>query len=187
MDHGDSTGPAFALFFLALLLPLPPLALLVPGLLLDDPVLQWAAVPVGLAVGVVLPWWLGGVAHRQLARRGPELLHLMRTGRSADPTEQAAAPGLLDVLDDGERRTVTATFFGGLIALLPQGLVPIGIKIDGSDSKVWFLALYLPDAWQWPVIALMIALGVGLLALTVRILLRARRRAGGAHAIPRTT
>lgn len=178
MDHGDATGPAFALFFLALLLPVPPLALLVPGLLLGDPVLQWAAVPVGLAVGVALPWWLGGVAHRRLARRGPELLHLMRTGRSTGGATGEAGPGLLDALDERERRNVLTTFFVGIIALFPQGLVPVGITIDGSDSKVWFLALYLPEAWRWPVMVLMISLGVVLLALTARTLLRARRAPG---------
>jgi ABC-2 type transport system permease protein len=176
LDHGDATGPAFAMFFLALLLPAPALALLVPGLLAGDPLLQWSAVPVGLAVGVVVPWWLGRVAHRQLARRGPELLHLMRTGRSTDAVP--AAPGPFDVLDERERRTILITFIAGIIALIPQGLVPLGIKIDGSDSKVWFLALHLPEAWQWPMIVFMVLLGLTLLGLTVRTWMRARQRVG---------
>jgi ABC-2 type transport system permease protein len=45
------------------------------------------------------------------------------------------------------------------IALFPQGIVPLIIKLTGSDVRSWFLALYLPEAVQWPVIAFMISLG----------------------------
>jgi ABC-2 type transport system permease protein len=82
------------------------------------------------------------------------------------------------VLDERERRTILITFIAGIIALIPQGLVPLGIKIDGSDSKVWFLALHLPEAWQWPMIVFMVLLGLTLLGLTVRTWMRARQRVG---------
>jgi ABC-2 type transport system permease protein len=35
---------------------------------------RWAALPVGLASGIFLAWWLGRLAQRRLAARGPELL-----------------------------------------------------------------------------------------------------------------
>lgn len=40
----------------------------------DVPVLRWVAVPVGIAIGVVLAWWWGRIAYRRLAARGPEIL-----------------------------------------------------------------------------------------------------------------
>ena len=53
--------------------------------------------------------------------------------------------------------------------LLPlQALVPLGMKLSGDIAKVWFLALYLPDAWQWPMIAFMFALGVLAFSLAAR-------------------
>ena len=55
----------------------------------------------------------------------------------------------------------------GSIALFPQGLVALGIKLPGSDARLWFLALYLREPWQWPVIVTMI--GLGLLAYYVAL------------------
>jgi ABC-2 type transport system permease protein len=40
----------------------------------DNPVLRWSAVPLGIAIGVVLFWWWGRIAYRRLAARGPEIL-----------------------------------------------------------------------------------------------------------------
>ncbi|WP_433435949.1 sensor histidine kinase [Nonomuraea sp. CA-141351] len=42
----------------------------------------------------------------------------------------------------------------------PQGLVAGVFKILNVDERAWFLALYMPDVWQWPVILGMITLGV---------------------------
>ncbi|WP_084955424.1 sensor histidine kinase [Thermoactinospora rubra] len=45
--------------------------------------------------------------------------------------------------------------------LFPQGLVAACFKIFNAEHiRSWFLALYLPPAWQWPTIAFMITLGV---------------------------
>ncbi|MEV4107916.1 sensor histidine kinase [Nonomuraea sp. NPDC049695] len=41
----------------------------------------------------------------------------------------------------------------------PQGFVAGIFKIFDVDEKTWFLALYMPEAWQWPVIVGMILLG----------------------------
>jgi ABC-2 type transport system permease protein len=70
-------------------------------------------------------------------------------------------------------RATRALFFAciwlGSIALFPRGLVPLAIKLTGGDTKVWFLALYLPDAWQWPTIGLMILTGSVLYRVAFRI------------------
>jgi hypothetical protein len=59
----------------------------------------------------------------------------------------------------------------GSIMLIPQGLVPLFIKLSGSSSRGWFLALYLPTAWQWPVIILMLLLGSTILEAMVLLYL----------------
>jgi hypothetical protein len=55
------------------------------------------------------------------------------------------------------------------IPLFPQGLVPAVIKLTDGSTRSWFLALYLPDAYQWPVIIGMIALGLGMLRVGLRM------------------
>jgi hypothetical protein len=49
------------------------------------------------------------------------------------------------------------------IPLFPQGLVPAVMKLTETPAFSWFLALYLPDAYQWPLIVAMIALGLVML------------------------
>jgi ABC-2 type transport system permease protein len=53
---------------------LPVVAVGVLGESLGLPVVTWLGVPVGIAVGVLLFWWWGGIAGRRLTNRGPELL-----------------------------------------------------------------------------------------------------------------
>ena len=53
--------------------------------------------------------------------------------------------------------------------LFPQGLVAAFFKIFGLDERAWFLALYLPPAWQWPVIVAMILLGTTMYALAMLV------------------
>ena len=53
---------------------LPVVGVVLAGELLDQPVLQWLGVPVGIALGVLFFWWWGGIAVRRLSTRGPELL-----------------------------------------------------------------------------------------------------------------
>jgi hypothetical protein len=49
------------------------------------------------------------------------------------------------------------------IPIFPQGLVPAIMKLTESPTRSWFVALYLPDAYQWPLIAAMLALGLAML------------------------
>ena len=55
------------------------------------------------------------------------------------------------------------------LPLFPQGLVPLVFKLAGSPVRSWFLPLYLPPAWQWPVILGMIALGLAMVGTAVAI------------------
>ena len=176
-DQGNSGGQAIYLFFLGLVPTLPALAVMLAGTLLKNDVLLWAGIPTGIGTGIVLAWWLGRLAYRRLEARGPELLLLMRSGKS----NEAKTP---DIKAAGARSTFLNTMPSwksilflvlcpslGSIALIPQGLVPLLIKLSGSSSRAWFLALYLPAAWQWPVIVFMLLLGLGFLGAMVPLYL----------------
>jgi hypothetical protein len=175
-EQGTSGGQAIYLFFLGLLPALPALAAVLAGTVLKNAVLLWAGTPISIGTGIVLPWWFGRLASRRLETRGPELLSLMRSGKS----NEAKAP---DTKATGARPTFLSTMPRwksilfllcpslGSIALIPQGLVPLLIKLSGSSSRVWFLALYLPTAWQWPVIVSMLLLGLGILGAMIPLYL----------------
>lgn len=49
------------------------------------------------------------------------------------------------------------------LPLIPQGLVPTVMKLTETPTRSWFLALHLPDAYQWPLIAAMLVLGLAML------------------------
>jgi hypothetical protein len=63
------------------------------------------------------------------------------------------------------------------IPLFPQGLVAAVLKVTETPTRSWFLALYLPDAYQWPLIAAMLALGLVMLRVGVDRAAREWRRA----------
>lgn len=75
---GQDTGAVAAVVWPALILTAlgaaPALAVVVAGTMRGEPLLQWAATPVGVLTGVALAWGLGRLAGRRLAARGPELL-----------------------------------------------------------------------------------------------------------------
>lgn len=75
---GQDTGAVAAVVWPALILTAlgatPALAVLVAGTMRGEPLLQWAATPVGVLTGAALAWGLGRLATRRLATRGPELL-----------------------------------------------------------------------------------------------------------------
>ncbi|MFF0266136.1 hypothetical protein [Kribbella sp. NPDC004536] len=123
----------------------------------------WWGVPVGLLSGALVWWYFGLVAARRLDKRGPELLTLLRHGRS--PAAQAKKTSGLDALPKW-RRTLAGVCLGfGAIPLFPQSVVPAIFKLTGSHStKSWFLALYLDGPWPWVVIVLMATLGLSMYA-----------------------
>ena len=142
----------------------------------------WWGVPVGVASGVLAWWYFGRVAARRLDVRGPELLTLLRHGRS--PAEQAKKTAGLDALPRW-RRTLAGFCLGfGAIPLFPQALVPAIFKLTGNDdTKSWFLALYQDGLWQWVVIAVMAALGLSMYGFGGLTYYRARKRAPGVSVV----
>jgi hypothetical protein len=66
----------------------------------------------------------------------------------------------------------------------PQGFVPAIFKIIGFDEKTWFLALHLPEVWQWPTIIGMIALGLTMHTMAIRIPATHNRERWMAEATP---
>ena len=171
-DGGEGVGQAFALFFAALLPPVPGLAVVLAGARLENPVLQWAGVGLGAATGGLLAWGLGRAAVRRLERTGPEILQLMRAGRAVPATASAEAE---PDLTGQAAAVVLIGWTVGPLAAIPQGLVPLLLKITGNDDvRVWFLAMYLPGLWGW-LAAVGLMLGGGCL---VWLAASVRRRAG---------
>ena len=160
----DALGPALVMLALALATAAPAAATVLAG----PPALRWAALAVGVITAVLAYVLLGRAAQRCLIRRGPELLSVLRTG-TEQPATPANRPSLITSMPRYRRRLLWCSLFTGCIALFPQALVPLLMKLSGGHARVWFLALYLPGAWQWPVITLMFLLGLASLGLAARI------------------
>ncbi|GGP03015.1 histidine kinase [Nonomuraea glycinis] len=75
--------------------------------------------------------------------------------------------------------TVLALHLTAWCPLFPQGVVAAIFKIFGVDEETWFLALHLPEPWQWPVIAFMITLGL-IMYVTAVALPALHEKKGGA-------
>ncbi|MFI7618237.1 hypothetical protein ACIBP6_44155 [Nonomuraea terrae] len=161
MDHGDVTGQSFLMCFLVALTMCPALGVAWAGHALDLPALLWASVPVALLTGVLCHVGFGSMAARTLRDKGPELLHLMRSGKPTSTAEETGEDASPFGTMSGKRQTLMWSAMAvGILGLFPQGLAPLGIKLSGSPDKVWFLALHVPEPWQWPVIAVMILIGL---------------------------
>ncbi|GAA4585901.1 hypothetical protein GCM10023194_30090 [Planotetraspora phitsanulokensis] len=164
LEHGDTTGQANLLFWGGLLTGIPPATFLTLGTVYDNAFLLWTAVPVGVATGVFLAWWLGRVAIRSLRVRGPEMLFLMRTGRNSK-----------SIKIEMPKREAWIALVGwtlGSIALFPQGIVPMIFLLVGLDVKSWFLPLYLAGPLQWPSAVVMVLLGSYLYYVAIKLSFR---------------
>lgn len=51
------------------------------------------------------------------------------------------------------------------VPLIPQGIVAMAFLLTSVPSRSWFLALYVPEPFQWPIAGGMAALGLTLLAV----------------------
>ncbi|WP_410641663.1 hypothetical protein [Amycolatopsis sp. lyj-346] len=142
-----------------------------------SPALSWLGVPAGIASGALAAWLFGRIAHRRLESHGPDLLHLMRSGHrstvrgvtplgagvAGEPDREASPEDLGPVWPAVVAVTCLIVCW---VPIFPQGLIPAFLKLSDDDAPhSWFLALYLPEAWQWPVIALMIVVGVAILSV----------------------
>lgn len=168
-DHPIGWWPFMSLFIAASILISPAFGLALWGAARGAEGVMWSAVPVACLLGGMYAWGFGRLAIRRLEARGPELLHLMLRGhrpaasaaRSSDAESGFAA--VVDRMPAQAKTLFWCSLFVGLIGLFPQGLVPIAIKLTGGTDRSWFLALYMPNRWQWPVVSLMI--GIGILSL----------------------
>ncbi|MFI9597637.1 hypothetical protein [Nonomuraea sp. NPDC052265] len=146
------------------LIAVPSVGLPAAGAILLDP---WAGVVTGVLTGALSAWGFGRIAYRRLESHGIDLLNLMKHG----PAPQADKPTTAD-LPLRHRIGVTFCYALAWLPLIPQGLVPMVMKILGMADPVWFLALHLPPVWQWPTIILMIALGVLMYGYAILIPMR---------------
>ncbi|MGD9894344.1 MAG: hypothetical protein AB7R89_10680 [Dehalococcoidia bacterium] len=173
-NDGEQMGYAMLMLILVPLTALPAGGVVLAGTVWDQPLLTWAGIPAGLLSGAFFAWLLGGIAYRRLRARGPEMLALMRSG-----TAPAKAAGVGDMqLPAMPRRMAILVYICWSLfwlPLFPQGLVPLIVKLIGTPIHSWFLALYLPSVWQWPVIIGMIALGLAMVAIPIAIQRRYER------------
>jgi hypothetical protein len=114
------------------------------------------------------------------ARYGEEFSELLRDAiREGD-----AGIGLtLNVMRESSRARIAAA--GGIAAaicwslcwlpLFAQGIAPLIMKLAGTPSRSWFLALYLPDPYQWPALVAMITLGLIMFGTAARASSATRR------------
>lgn len=68
-------------------------------------------------------------------------------------------------------KTVTVILLWGTAwcPTFPQGIVAGVFKAFGIEEKAWFLPLYLPEPWQWPVIVAMTLVGLLMHVMAIRI------------------
>lgn len=142
--------------------------------------LQWWAIALGAALGVFWFWLLGKVAYRRLERHGSDILDRMRKSSSSAAFELTITKedlGLNSGLNKKQMTLVYTLFTLAPILLFPQGIVAGVFKLVNLDNKAWFLPLYLPDAWQWPAIAVMIVLGLSFFWVAHKMYQRANKDA----------
>ncbi|GII01312.1 transporter [Planobispora takensis] len=166
-DDGALTGMAYAVLALVALTGAPAAVVAV--------MYGWPGVAVGVATGVLCWWGFGLLAQRRLHGRGPELLQMMRTGKR--PPSGQGGWVRIDELPKREQIITAVCWSVGAIPLFPQGIVAGFLKAQESETRSWFLALHLPEAFQWPVIVFMVLLGLGIYGLGLWIPYRHRRRA----------
>ncbi|MEV4802696.1 histidine kinase [Nonomuraea sp. NPDC049421] len=116
---------------------------------------------------------LSGIERRIAAFDGVLALHSPPGGPTMVTME---LPRVLPVPETAARKmprrkmvVVTALWATAWCPTFPQGIVAAVFKIFGVEEKTWFLALHLPLPWQWPTIIGMIAVGVFMHVMAIRI------------------
>lgn len=171
----DSSGE---LLFELFLLPLAAIAIASPaaivtilGFSLENPLLQWAGIPVGIGVSALFAWGAGLIATHRLKTKGPELLNLLLKGTSRRVTVSKE-----NALDRSWKRLplkkkAIVWFCSSLfwIPLFPLGILPLVFRFNGVEVLSVFLPPTIAPIFQWPILLMMIALGLMLLFLTFYI------------------
>lgn len=172
-DDGELTGLAYLMMVLVAATAVP--AAVVAGLY------GWPGVAVGVVTGALCFWGLGRLAERRLDARGPELLHLMRTGRRPEPADGGDAFTLQDM--PRTARVITLVCWAlGAIPLFPQGIVAGVFLALGRDGHSWFLATHMPPGLRWPTAVLMAVTGLAMYGLAAWLTYTYRKRAQEARA-----
>ncbi|MFB7911045.1 hypothetical protein ACFC1T_31875 [Kitasatospora sp. NPDC056076] len=162
-ESGDQVRmQSLAVLLLQLFAALPATGVVLAGTLLHSAPLRWGGTAVGLATGLLFAGWMGRAARRRLETRGPELLDVMRKGVRRKAGSADRSPQEQDLLDQlSRRRTAAAGLLvtAGVLSTAPQGGVALAMSLLAPANRSWFLALYLPPAWQVPVATGFILLG----------------------------
>lgn len=174
LNSGENEGETMGIVYVMLVL----ISLTVAPALLAALTWSWWGLPVGLATGVLTWWYFGRLAAHRLERCCPELHTLLRHGRQSGQQAASSLSGKLARLPQW-RRTLAGLCLGfGAIPLIPEVVVPAIFKLNHVDAKAWFLVLYTSPGWQWPVIAGMALLGLGMYSLRRTDLLQGQQAQG---------
>ncbi|WFE98791.1 hypothetical protein [Micromonospora sp. WMMD964] len=142
---------------------------------------DWAGAAVGLVTGILLAWLFGDLAAKHLEATGPDLLATMRaaTSRTSNLTGDvdwdqitASLGGVdlgesrlgIDKASAARRAAVYVCFTVCWVPLVAQGIVPAFLKYTDPGRDSWFVARLVPEALHWPVVGVMVLLGLGLVA-----------------------
>ncbi|MGR6922733.1 hypothetical protein ACU635_51485 [[Actinomadura] parvosata] len=169
-DDGSATGMAYLMLVLVAVTAAPAVLVALRY--------GWWGVPVGLLTGALCWWGFGLPAERRLTAKGPELLHLMRTGRRPDSGKPAS--GTFDLpgnMSRTQRTIVLVCGAFGAIPLVPQGIIAMVFLSDGQLRHSWFLATYLPPALRWPVAIGFVVLGIAMYGTALALWSRAKKAA----------
>jgi ABC-2 type transport system permease protein len=160
LDLGDdpTTGGNLMIHGVVMSLGVPLMA--APAMLVV-PVSPIAGLVAGLVTGVAYAWIGGTLAIWRLRVAGPEVLERLRARPAAKPAAPGASAGSRPALS--RRRSIARNLLliAGALLFFPQGIVPIILSLSGSESQLWFVALYLPEPWPIPAAIAAIVLGCG--------------------------
>ncbi|MEV4221080.1 hypothetical protein [Nonomuraea sp. NPDC049725] len=136
----------------------------------------WPGVAVGVATGAACLWWFGALAERRLAAQGPELLHMMRTGRRPAAEGKASSAFALPDMPKVQRAVVITCVSLGAIPLIPQGILAAVFVANGQLGHSWFLATHMAPGLRYPTAAVMIALGLAMYGTGLGIMYRYKKK-----------
>ena len=125
-----------------------------------NPVYAWLGLPVGIITGLASGWWLGKLAARASRPPGPRAPRAdagAPDGGVGSRTRVGEVPGRAS--GGGPRREP---------ADLPQGLVPLALRLTNSASRLWFVPRYLPEPWPIPAIVAFVLAGLAAYVLAWR-------------------